>query len=156
MRSTEGFTRLSIASVVAVALVIACNDSPAAPVLGADNVAYSAQDDVPGKIKKGDVQFARVRGGDGALVGGTALSSTRLSEGTYLLTFEPPIGGCAATANSAAFLGFDASVFRTSVQVSIGSGLGGAWDDESVGVRTFDSSDGSSEDTSFALILVCP
>lgn len=156
MRFPDLPTRTGLAAAAFLTLAVACNDSPSEPAIGGDNVAYSQADQDPLKTKKGDVQFVRVRGGDGAMVGGTALSSERLGAGSYALRFEPPISDCAATANSAAFPGFDGSVFRVDIQISIGFGDGGVPDDGAVRVRTFDSLTGASLDTSFALILACP
>jgi hypothetical protein len=139
----------------AIALAIAsCSDAPTetAAAAGADPRA-SAKPSTG--AKKAVLHTARVRG-DGTLVDGTALSAVRLSEGFYRLTFPPPIGHCAAAANSAAFQGFDGSVFRIVAQIGIGVGQGGVFDDVSVTVNLFTSTDGSSEDSSFSLVLVCP
>jgi hypothetical protein len=154
-RTTSRNPAVGIAIAATLALGVACSDSPAEPSGQMADVAFT-QVDKPKKDEGPTVHFARVKGGDGTLVGGTALSSARLGVGAYRITFEPPIGGCAATASSASFQGFDGSVFRITTQVSIGFGAGGAFDDASVTVRTFDAIDGASEDTSIALVMVCP
>jgi hypothetical protein len=92
---------------------------------------------------------------DGTLVDGTATDATRFSGGTYFVEFASPIGDCAGAASSAAFAGFDTSVFRITTQISIGSAPGGAPDAHTVGVRLFDNT-GASEDSSFTLALICP
>lgn len=155
MRFSSLRTPAGLVTAVTVALVMACGDSPAEPSAGADNAAARQGNDDPLKVKKGDVQFVRVKS-DGTLVGGTALSAAKLATGAYAITFEPPIGDCAATANTASFLGFDSSVFRIVAHLSIGFDANGQFDDETVVVNTFRPSDGTNADTSFALILVCP
>jgi hypothetical protein len=110
---------------------------------------------VDDKKIKPSLHFARVKS-DGTLVDGTAVSSSRFNTGVYILTFPPPIDKCAASAASASFQGFDASVFRVSPQIGIGVGSGGAFNDSNVIVSFFSTSDGSNEDTSFTVTLVCP
>jgi hypothetical protein len=116
---------------------------------------------VPGeKGDKGDpgppglTQFARVKS-TGQLESGTATSASRFSTGVYFVRFPTAIDRCAAAANSAAFVGFDASVYRVWAQVAIGYGQGGVVDPLSVNVRLF-GSNSSSVDTSFTLVLACP
>jgi hypothetical protein len=116
---------------------------------GSAPTSATADDD---KVKV--LHYARVKS-DGTLISGTALSSTQVSNGRYALTFPAPIDGCAAAANSASFAGFDVSAFRIWAQISIGSTSGGAFDDGSVIVSLF-GSDGSSADSSFTLLLMCP
>jgi hypothetical protein len=113
------------------------------------NIPVNAED------KAKSTHYARVRS-DGVLVDGTAISASRFATGTYLVKFQPGIGACAATANSSSFLGFDLSVFRVSAQISVGFGDGGAFDDETVHVNFFSTTDGSNTDTSFSVILACP
>jgi hypothetical protein len=145
---------ISLAMVAAIAAFVACTDTPTERALGAPaQPVASAQEDKG--AKKAIMHVARVRG-DGTLVDGTAISAERTSEGAYLIKFPPGIGRCAAAANSAAFQGFDGSVLRIVAQISIGFGSGGAFDDETVGVSLFNSTDGTSEDSSFSLLVVCP
>ncbi len=135
------------------ATFMACSDTPAGPAAEVRPAELAfAQADRKDKAKT--LHFARVRS-DGVLVDGTATSATRFAAGVYLVTFEPPIGGCAGAANSADFPGYDTSILRISTQISIGSGLGG-FDNQTVQVRLFRPSDGASEDSSFTLQLVCP
>lgn len=150
--------RSGMAAAAALALIVACNDSPSEPRAGAPGVAFTTTGEKgPPSFEKGKVHSAQVRGDDGVMVSGTALSSTRVNEGTYRLTFEPPIGGCGATANTGAFPGHSGAVVRISTFVSVGLGPNGVdVDDESVLVRLFDSADGSAEDTSFTLTMICP
>jgi hypothetical protein len=147
-------TVLGFATITTVAGFIACSDSPAAPALdrGVEDVAYAQADK---GLKQPKLHYARVRS-DGTLVDGTALSAERFSEGIYRVVFPPPIGACAAAANSASFQGFDGSVFRIVAQIGIGVGEGGAFDDTTARVSLFSSTDGASEDSSFTLTLVCP
>lgn len=147
---------ISLVIAAAVGGFMACRDTPteAAVSTGAPPAA-SAHLDVDKGAKKAVLHVARVRG-DGTLVDGTAISAERFSEGTYRIKFPPGIGRCAAAANSAAFQGFDNSVFRIVAQISIGFGSGGLFDDETVTVSLFDATDGSNEDSSFSLVLVCP
>jgi hypothetical protein len=98
--------------------------------------------------------FARVKA-DGTLVNGTAVSAERSSEGRYLVQFAEPISECAAAVNSAAFPGFDSSVFRIMAQISIGFSPVGSPDELSVVVSLFEI-DASSTDSSFSLLLTCP
>jgi hypothetical protein len=116
---------------------------------------------VPGaKGDKGDAgppgptQFARVKS-TGQLVSGTATSASRFGTGIYFVRFPTAIDRCAAAVNSASFVGFDTSVYRVWAQVAIGYGNGGAVDPLSVIVSLFQNN-GSSVDTSFALVLACP
>jgi hypothetical protein len=151
---------ISLTTAAAVAVLVACTDTPTERVVGAgaEPVAHAQVDANVEKdkgAKKAILHAARVRG-DGTLVDGTAISSQRFSEGVYLIKFPPGIGGCAATASSSSFVGFDNSVFRIVAQISIGFGSGGVFDDETVGVSLFSSLDGSSEDSSFSLVMVCP
>ena len=102
----------------------------------------------------GPTQFARVKS-TGLLVSGTAISASGSSTGVYVVRFPTAINLCAAAVNSAAFVGFDASVYRVWAQVAIGYGQGGAVDPLSVVVSLF-GSNLSSVDTSFSLVLACP
>jgi len=116
---------------------------------------------VPGaKGDKGDpgppgpTQFARVKS-TGQLVSGTATSASRFGTGIYFVRFPTAIDRCGAAANSAAFAGFDSSVYRVWAQLSIGYGQGGGVDPLSVGVNLFQSN-GTGVDSSFTLVLACP
>jgi hypothetical protein len=91
----------------------------------------------------------------GELASGTATSATRFGTGSYFVRFPTAIDSCGAAANSAAFAGFDTSVFRVWAQLSIGFGQGGGADPLSVGVNLFQSN-GSAVDSSFTLVLACP
>jgi hypothetical protein len=153
-RPFSSSTLLKVLTAASVAVVVAaCSDAPT-ETASADAEPLASAKTNPG-VKKPVFHMARVRG-DGTLVDGTAISAQRINPGSYRITFPPPIGHCAAAANSAAFQGFDGSVFRIVAQISIGVGQGGAFDDQSVGVNLFSSTDGSSEDSSFSVVLVCP
>jgi hypothetical protein len=102
----------------------------------------------------GPTQFARVKS-TGQLVSGTATSASRFGTGIYFVRFPTAIDRCAAAVNSASFVGFDTSVYRVWAQVSIGYGNGGVVDPLSVVVSLFQNN-GSSVDSSFALVLACP
>ena len=143
-----------VGTVALIAVLMACSDTPVGPGSSSSVVAFD-QTTKTGGLKKPSLHYARVRS-DGVLVDGTAVSATRLGEGSYRVTFPPGIGACAATANSSSFQGFDLSTFRTMIQIGIGSGPGGVFDDESVTVNVFEPSNGAAEDTSFSLVLVCP
>jgi hypothetical protein len=102
----------------------------------------------------GPTHFARVKS-TGQLVSGTATSASRFSTGSYFVRFPTAIDNCGGAANSAAFAGFDTSVFRVWAQLSIGFGQGGGADPLSVAVNLFQSN-GSAVDSSFTLVLACP
>lgn len=148
--------RIVLVGTACLIAVLACNDTPAAPVASMSSTGVQvarAEGDKPEKGK--GLQFARVTS-DGTLVDGTALSAEWLGTGSYRVRFDPPIDGCAGVAGSAAFAGFDHSAFRVIFQVSVGFGDGGAPDDGAVTLRSTSTLDGSDENTSFNLILVCP
>jgi hypothetical protein len=144
------------AALAAAILIVApaCSDTPTGAT-AVDREATFEHKGTPHAKLKPTFHYARVRG-DGGLVDGTATSSIQSSTGRYLLTFPPPIGKCAASAISASFVGFDGSVFRIVAQVSIGFDSGGAFDDQTVTVSTFNPASSAAENTSFTLILLCP
>jgi hypothetical protein len=147
-------SRAGLCAVAVLTVFMACSEAPTS--VGGDNRAVpAAAFDKVAKKPKLSLHYARVRG-DGTLVDGTAVSAAKLSTGRYLIVFSPPIDTCAASANSTSFQGFDGSVFRITAQISIGFTSNGAPSDTDVVVSLFNTSDGSSEDTSFTLILACP
>jgi len=117
---------------------------------GAQGVAGAKGDRGP----PGPTQFARVKS-TGQLVSGTAITASRFNTGIYLVVFPTEVDRCGAAVNSAAFAGFDTSVFRVWGQLSIGYGQGGAPDPHTVIVNLYQSN-GSAVDTSFTLVLACP
>lgn len=140
------------------AVPVACSDTPTevtGPPIAFDHGGQDKDHTPPGQDKAPTVHSATVRS-DGMLVGGTAISAERFNTGTYFVRFPTSIQGCGGAANSASFAGFDISVFRISAQLGIGVGEGGGPDEENIIVSLFSTSDGSSEDTSFSLVLVCP
>ncbi len=153
MRPTD-FSRTGIGFgvVATVAVLLACNDSPAAP---ADQVrptdAAFAQAEKKEKAKT--MHFARVRS-DGVLVDGTATSASRAAAGVYHVRFDAPIDGCAATAGAAFFPGADTALNSIIPNLGIGIGPGGQ-DARSVAVLLL-RPDGNTYDSSFVLALVCP
>lgn len=98
--------------------------------------------------------FARVRS-DGALAGGTAVSSLRLQTGAYQLVFPESIEECAGVATTSSFPGFDLAVNRIWANVAIAVTNGGGRDPNSVIVDTY-GSNGLGDDTAFSLLLACP
>ena len=144
-----------IASVAVFTTILSCSETPTAVDVAKDDANVPAFSQTTDKKLKPTLHYARVKS-DGTLVDGTAESSSRFSAGVYVLAFPPPIDKCAASAASASFQGFDTSVFRVSAQISIGSGAGGVFNDTGVRVSFFDTTDGSGEDTSFTVTLVCP
>jgi hypothetical protein len=155
MRVHTAYSIRVIASVATFATCLSCTETPTTVDVVNDDASAPAFSKVNDKKLKPTFHFARVKS-DGTLVDGTAVSSSRFSTGVYVLSFPPPIDKCAASAVSASFQGFDTSVFRVSAQIAIGAGSGGAFDDTGVIVSLFDTSDGSGEDTSFTVTLVCP
>jgi hypothetical protein len=147
--------RFSVLTAALLTAIAACTETPTTVGVGNDDAGAPAFASVDDKKFKPTFHIARVKS-DGTLVDGTAVSSSRFSAGVYLLSFPPPIDKCAASANSASFQGFDASVFRVTAQISIGFGAGGSVSDTGVIVSFFSTSDGSSQDTSFTITLVCP
>jgi hypothetical protein len=142
-----------LAAAMALTAVMACTETPTEPP--PDDAATMPAFANADKKLKPTFHYARVRS-DGTLVSGTALSASRFNTGVYTLEFPPPIDECAASANSASFQGFDISVFRITAQIGIGQGEGGVFSDSGVVVSLFNTSDGSSEDSSFTLMLLCP
>jgi hypothetical protein len=154
---TSAFTpiRIGLGAVPVLTLLLSCADTPTTVDVADYDANAPAFAKVPDKKIKPTLHFARVRS-DGTLVDGTAVSSSRFNTGIYNLSFPPPIDKCAASAASASFQGFDSSVFRVAAQIGIGVGSGGVFNDNGVTVSFFDTSDGSNEDTSFTVTLVCP
>jgi hypothetical protein len=147
--------RVGLGAVAALPVLLSCTDTPTTVGLADYDASTPAFAQVDDKKFKPTLHIARVKS-DGTLVDGTAVSSSRFNTGVYVLAFPPPIDKCAASATSASFQGFDLSVFRVAAQIGIGVGSGGVFSDSGVIVSIFDTTDGSSEDTSFTLILVCP
>lgn len=147
--------RISVLTAAVLTAFASCTDSPTPVGLADHATGAPAFASVADKKLKPTLHYARVKS-DGTLVDGTAISSSRFSTGTYILSFPPPIDKCAASSNSASFQGFDLSVFRVTAQIAIGVASGGAFSDSGVIVSFFSTSDGSSEDTSFTITLVCP
>ena len=147
--------RIGLGTVPVLVVLLSCADTPTTVGVADYDADAPAFTQVTDKKIKPTLHFARVRS-DGTLVDGTAVSSSRFNTGVYVLSFPPPIDKCAASATSASFQGFDSSVFRVSAQIGIGVGSGGVFNDSGVIVSLFNTSDGSGEDTSFTVTLVCP
>lgn len=156
MRFTKSTsTGFGVAVTAAIAIVMACSDSPVEPAV-AGGTHQAAFDQVSAeKTKKLTGHFARVKS-DGTLVDGTAESASRPSNGFFAVRFLEPIDGCAASATSTAFPGWDIALFRVSPQISVGFGETGVADPLSVTIRFSDPSTGTPSNTAFSLILVCP
>lgn len=155
MRVSTGNSIRVIASVATFTTFLSCTETPTTVDVVDDNASAPAFSQASDKKLKPTFHFARVKS-DGTLVDGTAVSSSRFNAGVYILSFPPPIDKCAASAVSASFQGFDTSVFRVSAQIAIGVGGGGAFSDTGVIVSLFNTLDGSGEDTSFTVTLICP
>jgi hypothetical protein len=140
-----------ITTVAVLAVFTSCADAPTeADVTRDAPPSVSTKSDAGNTARKGVVYFANVQSG-GALVEGSALSAQRVSEGFYHVTFAQSVVGCGSVANSTAFDRFDASIFRVVAHVQIG-----APGTDMVRVRLFNVLDGTEEDSSFSVVLVCP
>ena len=146
-------SRLALAMVASLAAFVAHTSAVTKSAEDAPPTAASAA--AAAASKKSKVHhFARVNS-DGTLVNGTAISAERFNDGIYYIRFAEPISDCGGAANSAAFPGFDISVFRIMAQINIGVGPGGIPDDVTVGVNLFDLT-GFGEDSAFTIVLSCP
>ncbi len=119
------------------------NDPATDPSVNADAV-----DGVDGPL------FASIAGGSGALLSGNAVSSERITTGSYRVTFARNTTGCAATAASGLALGIEGgsgAVHRMMPTVSTGESVPGR-----VAISWRNSITQNQEDTDFHLIVVCP
>jgi len=144
--------RLGLATTVAVLAVVSCADTPTTVGVADGKGNAPAFSQAENKNGKPFLHLARVKA-DGTLVDGTALSSSRVSHGSYVVSFPPPIDKCAASVTGAAFAGYDSTVSVIPL-VLIGLSVSGA-NNTDVIVQLLNQSGEAPADASFTLTLVC-
>jgi hypothetical protein len=140
----HSFRSTGLCAALITGAFLACSDVNSEPVgVEATEVAFDQTD----KLKAKGLHSAIVNS-DGTLMGGTAISATHNSEGSYTIDFGESVLGCAGSANSATFPGYIRNALTAVIRLDIG-------DTEPTHVRAVIQDPLGLQDTSFTLTLVC-